>query len=82
MVAMGAIDVRTWEDHVAEAQAALDAAARVVAHLQAHVGALASAGEDSPAIAMQANRSARIVEALVADAQVKLRTARHFSGRS
>lgn len=70
------VEPRTVADEVADAYRALDAAEREMENWRAHLAHLQLFDEDAPAISQQATRSARIVKALIADAEAYARAAR------
>lgn len=59
---------RTQTEDLADAAAALTAAAREMVNLQAHLERLRTAPFDANAISLQARRSSRIVSALIGQA--------------
>lgn len=72
---MSASVVRTHTDELADAVSALDAAFCEMRNWYAHLESMRAHPADAEAIAWQARRSARIVAALIADAEERAQAA-------
>jgi hypothetical protein len=77
---MGQHTPRTAADELRDARAALDAALVEMRHWRGHLESMAAHPEDREAVSYQATRSARIVAALVAEAEAHSREADRLDG--
>jgi hypothetical protein len=72
---MGQYTQRTAAEEIAEAKGKLDAAFVEMRNWQGHLDSMAQSPADREAVAHQARRSARIVAALIAEAESGTRVA-------